>query len=82
MHIAGGWTHPSHMLRFHQDLGVWFCATCGMYGDRQLLGLGRLCPKVVSDTRAEYLSRIERGLFPKAYSKAELVRKTGAHKGP
>ena len=66
VHIAGGWAHPSHALKYHESLRIWFCSSCGFFGQAQLRGLGLPCVEPISDTRREYLDRISRGLFPKA----------------
>ena len=75
----GGVVHSTHKKRYSQGVDVWFCAACGMFGDQQLVGLARPCSEVVTPIRAEYLSRIERGLWPKSYSATEKARR--AQKG-
>ena len=68
LHLAGGWTHPSHALVYHKDFRLWYCGTCGFFGQAQLRGLGKPCKLPVTQARRDYLDRISRGLFPKCGS--------------
>ena len=76
VHICGGFAHESHRLKFHAGLGIWFCARCGSFAAQQLAKLGELCPPSgATGNRRDYLNNIERGIWPKAYSKAEKARR-------
>eukprot|EP00959_Pyramimonas_sp_CCMP1952_P428668 8978451-Pyramimonas_sp.AAC.1 len=78
VHVGGGYAHPSHHLKYHAGLGVWFCTTCGSFAAEQLAKLSKECePK---RSRQDYLNRIQQGLWPKQYSKAERAKRAAAGK--
>ena len=75
LHIAGGWVHDTHQMRLHGTLKLWFCCRCGYFASQAIRGLGQPCLGVKNSNRAEYLSRIYNGQWPKVLSRAELARR-------
>ena len=71
-----GWAHSSHELKFHAGTGIWFCGACGPFAAQQLTGLmASECTRKASDNRIDDLNKIFKGIWPKAYSKAEVAKR-------
>ena len=68
--VGGRTVHPSHDLRAHADVPVWYCARCGATTAREggvLKGLAGPClpaGRPVSQAGQEALGRLARGLWP------------------
>ena len=64
--------HRSHSLLYTK--GIWFCSCCAFYvtaegtasGKSSAKGLAKPCSRVVTKAGKQYLSRIQRGLPPRA----------------
>ena len=78
VHVGGGYAHESHQLKFHAGLGIWFCTSCGSFAAEQLAKLSKECDPQRS--RYDYLDRIQQGLWPKLYSRAERAKRAAAGK--
>ena len=66
--------------RFHDGLGIWFCAHCGVYAHQQIGKLGDPCD-TPTPTGREYLGQVNLGLWPKVLRKGEQSqRKRGSPK--
>ena len=76
VHVAGGYAHLTHRLRFHTGLKLWFCFHCGVYASRQIGKLAVACDTPTATGR-EYLRRIAMGAWPKALSQAETFQRLG-----
>ena len=68
--VGGRTVHPSHDLRAHADVPVWYCARCGATTAREggvLKGLAGPClpaGRPVTQAGQEALGRLARGLWP------------------
>ena len=64
--------HSSHDAAFEPLLEVWFCRTCGFYGDQNLRNLAEPCTRTLNKTGRQNLVRISKGLMPGASQRAKL----------
>ena len=62
--------HESHAAMHHEELNLFFCATCGARGESRLKILGNVCDGVMPRGRRDALLRIAKGLLPGSGRKA------------
>jgi len=73
-------THPSHALRFHSAMDLWWCGVCGQWGRHQIRGLARPCQTVTAGGLSN-IRRIEQDLAPgdapwaQAYNRGRVRRR-------